>query len=62
MQEVYYFLREKDSGAFLKGTKNWGKCPPKLYSFGSAKQVQSFKEKAYKRQYELVPVKVTYDE
>jgi hypothetical protein len=44
----YYVIRDKDTGEFTKGKGKYGNtfrnsnAPPKLYSFGTAKQYQSF--------------------
>ena len=60
----YYLLKNTKTGKFLKGTKNrWYNSPPKLYSYGCARQVQSFYANCYPKigQLEIVPVNISFD-
>jgi hypothetical protein len=72
--EIYYMLREKESGVLSKGHSSrysWQdtktmfnirrKAPPKLYNIGSAKNQVTLKRK-FNIVLEIIPITITYGE
>lgn len=61
----YYIVRDK-GGDYAKGKGQYGNTfrssnsPPKLYSLGCAKQLQSSYKNGYKQDLEIIPVRLEF--
>lgn len=64
----YYLIREIETNIYAKGKATSGykvrtlrdsNQPPKLYSLGSARYVQTFQKNQYNRELEIIPVIMT---